>query len=175
MTDPTPPYGHPPVQLPPWRRLQPWHVVLIALASLCVLSLCGLGAIGLALGDTKPDKNISAPDRGGVGAGSSPSGQAAAVPTDTPSPTPAASPTPSSTPSPSKTAPTAPTSTKTTTKPPTTHPPTTPAGYPTHFGITPGAFCAASEHYWYGIGKTNGKLYRCTLTPGDIRWRWHPV
>ncbi|WP_440107888.1 hypothetical protein [Streptosporangium sp. H16] len=39
--------------------------------------------------------------------------------------------------------------------------------------ITPGAFCPAAAHKKYGYAKVTNRKYRCTLTSGDIRWRWH--
>ncbi len=39
--------------------------------------------------------------------------------------------------------------------------------------ITPGAFCPAAAHKRYGYAKVTNRRYRCTLTSGDIRWRWH--
>ncbi|MEV7971119.1 hypothetical protein AB0O34_34775 [Sphaerisporangium sp. NPDC088356] len=39
--------------------------------------------------------------------------------------------------------------------------------------ITPGAFCPAAAHKKYGYAKVTNRKYRCTLTSGDIQWRWH--
>lgn len=161
---------------PPKRRLTSWQIsLLVAGAVVLVVCLCA-GVVGALSSDNHGRQGVTA--QGGPtstlagtpqqpGTSTVPAPQPSVAPTDLPSigdpPAPGPS-TPAGTPTkvPTKAPTKAPTKTKTPT-PKATH---------THSGtVTPGAFCASSEHYWYGVS-SKGKLYQCLDNNG---WRWEPV
>ncbi len=179
MASPTPPFGYPPVPAPApvKRRLLPWQITLITVLGTVfgvLLVLCLAGVVVAAVQGPKSDKPVAASTTQAQAlSGRTPSSTAVAAtvqpsPTASPTPPPTASPTPTPTPTPTSKG----------NPPPTTHPanpPTTttkPAAAPTHAGtITPGAFCKAAEHNWYGFS-SKGRKYQCLDNNG---WRWEPV
>jgi len=84
---------------------------------------------------------------------------------------------PSATPSPS---PLPKPTTKPSVKPPAPKPsskPPTPKASATHNhsgNVVPGAYCASSEHYWFGRSAA-GNLYQCSYYASDGRWHWKRV
>ncbi|MFC4070582.1 hypothetical protein [Actinoplanes subglobosus] len=167
---------------PPSKRPAGWK--LFGGVTAAVLALCCGGFLGLGLLVDEPGTNRAAATASEeAGNPALPVVRGTSVTTEiTSSPkagavvTPSSAP-PSASPVPTRTT-TKPAPLKTTSKPapkpvvPKTSTPKTPTptSDPTRLGITPGAFC--SPEGAYGIGRKNGRLYRCRSVDGDqARWK----
>jgi cell division septation protein DedD len=178
MASPTPPSGYRPIAPPAAsaRRLLPWQLAILAVfGSFAVVMLVFCGVV-VAVQGPKSDRPAAASTIQAHTLSGGTASATAVVNTSsaTVEPSPTQSPSTSPTPSPTMT-PTPPPTENPPPPPPTAlaDPPTTtttePAADPTHAGpVTPGAFCKAAEHYWYGFS-AKGLRYQCLDHNG---WRW---
>jgi cell division septation protein DedD len=183
---PAPIWQQPSGPQPPAKRRAPWKLIGGITAGTLVLCCGGFLGLGAFLDD--PEQKNAA----GAVTATLPAEPVAAPPSTSPAVA-ATSPSPSS--KPGRVSPTPRRSASKSTRPvtksprprPTTVRPTTTAPKPTKTatpkptrttapqlpGVTPGAFC--SPEGAVGIGKKNGKTYRCTKKAGEDRARWRPV